>query len=89
MATDQTHILMDTSQVLNPLGHNRNSSPLLIALGNYPVHTIIIRLFVILLKLKNFGVPVMALWLTNLTRINENEGSITGLAQWVKDLALL
>ena len=34
------------------------------------------------------GVPVVAQWLMNLIRNHEVVGSIPGLTQWVKDLAL-
>ena len=37
----------------------------------------------------SFGVPVVAQWLTNPTGNHEVVGSIPGLAQLVKDLALL
>ena len=45
----------------------------------------------IFLFLKNFSfrVPVMAQWITNPTRNHEVVGSVPGLAQWVKDPALL
>ena len=33
-------------------------------------------------------VPIMAQWLTNLTRNHEVAGLTPGLAQWVKDLVL-
>ena len=40
-------------------------------------------------KKTNFGVPIVAQWLTNPTRNHEVAGSIPGLAQWVKDPVLL
>ena len=39
-------------------------------------------------KKKIFGVPDVAQWLTNPTSTHEDVGSIPGLTQWVKDLAL-
>ena len=36
----------------------------------------------------NYGVPIVAQWLTNPTSIQEDTGSIPGLAWWVKGPAL-
>ena len=39
-------------------------------------------------KTGNWGVPIVAQQVKNPTSIHEDEGSIPGLTQWVKDLAL-
>ena len=40
-------------------------------------------------KQLGLGVALVVQWVTNPTRIHEDTGSIPGLAQWVKDPALL
>ena len=43
----------------------------------------------IIKKYKHLGVPFMAQQLTKPSRIHEDASSIPGLAQWIKDPALL
>ena len=45
--------------------------------------------FLMQMKEYGFGVPVVAQRKLNMTSILEDAGSIPGLIQWVKDLALL
>ena len=48
-----------------------------------------LSLFSSLKVIKNFAVPIVAQQLANPTSIHEDEGWISDLTQWVKDLALL
>ena len=57
--------------------------------GEGNCHALLTDTFCFHVKYIRLGVPVVAQWLTNPTSIHEDVGSIPGLAQWVKDLALL
>ena len=37
----------------------------------------------------HIGVSIVAQWVKNLTSIHEDAGSVPGLIQWVRELALL
>ena len=53
------------------------------------INFIVIKLQLCPIKTQQLGVPVVSQWLTNPTRNNKVVGSMPGVAQGVKELALL
>ena len=73
-------------------GSDQNPNQLLITKTRRPLFKDILTCLIverfIIKRWGPWGVPILAQWLTSLTKNHEVAGSIPALAQWVKDLTL-
>jgi len=67
---------------------NQKSTKKKIFYNAITIVNVVFFIFGSFITIVDLGGPIVAQWLTNLTRNHEVAGPIPGLAQWVKDPAL-